>query len=157
MEKRDLSPGDYQALAEFRYQIRRFLHFSESAVRSEGINPQHHQLLLAIKGIPGTLDPTISRLAERLHLRHHSAVELANRLTARGLIRKRQDKHDRRRVLLEITSRGERVLRNLSLVHRAQLESVGSDLIQALEKLLKDNKGRNEESRSGKSHIKRTR
>ena len=157
MKERELTTTDYQALAEFRYQIRRFLHFSEQAARSEGINPQHHQLLLALKGIPDNLEPTITQLAERLHLRHHSAVELTNRLTSRGLIRKRQHKEDRRRVLLEITPRGERVLRNLSLIHRAQLESMGVDLIGALQKILTENEGRNEESRSWKSHIKRTR
>jgi DNA-binding MarR family transcriptional regulator len=153
----ELTAADYQALAEFRYQIRRFLHFSEKAARRESINPQHHQLLLALKGIPDDVDPTISQIAERLHIRHHSAVELTNRLTKSGLIRKRQDSRDRRRVLLEISARGERILRNLSLIHRAQLESVGTDLIQALQRLLKQNEGLSEKKRSRKGHIKRTR
>jgi DNA-binding MarR family transcriptional regulator len=157
VEQRDLTITDYQALAEFRYQIRRFLHFSEEAARSDGVNPQHHQLLLALKGIPDNVEPTITHLAERLHLRHHSAVELTNRLMARGLIRKREHKEDRRRVLLEITPRGERVLRNLSLIHTAQLESVGAELIGSLQKIVRVNEGRNEESRSRKSHNKRTR
>ena len=106
--RRDLTLADYRALAEFRYQIRRFIHFSERAARAAGLNPQHHQLLLAIKGHPVTTQPTVQDMAERLHIRHHSAVELTNRLTARGLIRKRQDPDDRRRVLLQITPRGKR-------------------------------------------------
>jgi DNA-binding MarR family transcriptional regulator len=81
---------------------------------------------------------------------------LTNRLTKSGLIRKRQDSRDRRRVLLEISARGERVLRNLSLIHRAQLESVGTDLTQALQRLLKANEGLNEK-KARKGHIKRTR
>jgi len=137
VNKDDLTAADYRALAEFRYQIRRFLHFSEKAARSSGINPQQHQALLALKGIPESVEPTISEIAERLRIRHHSAVELTNRLTRRGMIRKRRDGADRRRVLLEITPRGQLVLRNLSLTHRAQLESVGRDLIRALRKLLK--------------------
>jgi len=132
---RTLTAADYRALAEFRYQIRQFLHFSEKAGRSAGLNPQHHQLLLALKGIPKGLQPSINEIARRLHLRHHSVVELTNRLTARGLIRKRPDSSDRRRVLLEITARGEAVLRKLSLLHRAQLEFLGRDLIKALQKL----------------------
>jgi len=151
-----LTEADYRALAEFRYQIRRFLHFSESAARSAGLNPQHHQLLLAVKGMPAGVPPTIKEIAKRLHLRHHSAVELSNRLTGRGLIRKRQDETDRRRVLLEITDRGEAVLRALSLIHRAQLQSVGQDLIRSLRKLLKDNEGLHEKTRSRKNDLERT-
>jgi DNA-binding MarR family transcriptional regulator len=133
----ELTADDYRALADFRYHIRRFLHFSEKAARASGLNPQHHQLLLALKGLPEDVTPTINVAADRLQIRHHSAVELTNRLTARGLLRKRQDATDRRRVLLEITARGEAVLRKLSLIHRAQLESVGQDLIRALQELLK--------------------
>src|SRR5262245_37368644 len=101
MTRRTLTVDDYQALAEFRYHIRRFLHFSEKAARAERLNPQHHQLLLALKGMPKGTPPTINEIAKRLHIRHHSAVGLTNRLSARGLIRKRQDAEDRRRVLLQ--------------------------------------------------------
>jgi len=155
--RRDLTLDDYRALAEFRYQIRRFIHFSECAARSAGLNPQHHQLLLAIKGNPGDNRPTVQDMAERLHIRHHSAVELTNRLTARGMIRKRQDPGDRRRVLLEITPGGEAVLRKLSFIHRTQLESAGKDLIRSLQKLLRDNEGLHDKTRSGKGNLKRTR
>jgi len=59
VKKDDLTADDYSALAEFRFQIRRFLHFSEEAARANGINPQHHQLLLAIKGLPENVQPTV--------------------------------------------------------------------------------------------------
>jgi DNA-binding MarR family transcriptional regulator len=148
---------DYRALAEFRYQIRRFLHYSEGAARAAGRSPQHHQLLLAVKGIPAGVRPTINEVAARLHIRHHSAVELTNRLTARRLIRKRQDDSDRRRVLLEITPFGEALLRKLSVIHHAQLQSAGKDLIRSLEELLTHNEGLHETTRSRKNNNKRTR
>jgi DNA-binding MarR family transcriptional regulator len=152
-----LTVEDYRSLAEFRYQIRRFLYFSEGAARSAGVSPQHHQLLLAVRGLPEARPPTIHEIAERLHIRHHSAVELTNRLTRRGFIRKQQDRLDGRRVLLVITPRGEAVLRKLSLIHRAQLESVGRDLIGSLQKLLKKNERLHENTRSRKNNRKRTR
>jgi DNA-binding MarR family transcriptional regulator len=152
-----LTAEDYRALAEFRHQIRRFLHFSESAARSRGLSPQHHQLLLTVRGLPAEVQPTINEVAARLRIRHHSAVGLTDRLHDRGLLRKRQDEADRRRVLLEITPEGEAVLRALSLVHRAQLQSVGKDLIRSLQKLLRENEGLHENTRSGKNDHKRAR
>ncbi len=132
---RDLTAKDYRALAEFRYQIRRFIYFSERAARNAGLNPQQHQLLLVLKGLPKDVEPNVGEIADRLFIRHHSAVELTDRLTERNLLRKRQSRHDRRRVLLEITAEGEAVLSKLSLIHRAQLKSVGAELIKALRKL----------------------
>jgi DNA-binding MarR family transcriptional regulator len=138
---RKLTTGDYRSLAEFRFQIRRFLHFSESAARSAGLNPQQHQLLLVLKGLPQGVEPNVGEIAERLLIRHHSAVELIDRLAERRLLRKRQSTEDRRRVLLDITSSGEAVLRRLSLSHRAQLKSVGADLVKALKKLQMNGSG----------------
>src|SRR4051794_36610454 len=77
---------DYQALAEFRYHIRRFIRFSESAARNAGIEPQQHQLLLAVKGLPEDVEPTIGEIANRLHVVHHSAVELVDRLEEQGMV-----------------------------------------------------------------------
>jgi DNA-binding MarR family transcriptional regulator len=132
---RELAAGDFRALAEFRFQIRRFLYFSESAARSAGLNPQQHQLLLILKGLPKGIEPNIGEVAQRLMVRHNSAVELIDRLAERRLLRKRPSTEDRRRVLLEITASGEAMLRKLSLIHRAQLKSVGTDLINSLKKL----------------------
>jgi DNA-binding MarR family transcriptional regulator len=143
-----LTAGDYRALAEFRYQIRRFFCFSESAARSAGLNPQQHQLLLALKGLPKGVEPNIGEIAQRLGVRHNSAVELTDRLTARQLLRKRHSREDHRRVLLDITASGEAILQKLSLIHRAQLEYVGAELFKALRKL--------QGSRSyGKSHSRK--
>ena len=157
MRSRALTVDDYRSLAEFRYQIRRFLYFSEGAARSVGISPQHHQLLLALRGLPEAIPPTVHEIAQRLQIRHHSAVELTNRLTRCGFIQKRRDHSDGRRVLLVITPRGEAVLRKLSLIHRAQLESAGRDLIGTLQKLLKKNERLHEKVRSRKNNFKRTR
>ncbi len=122
----------YRALAEFRYQIRRFLHFSEQAAREAGLEPQQHQLLLALKGLPAGMPATIGRLAERLQLQHHSVVGLADRLAEHGLVRRERATGDRREVILRLTPRGEAVLRRLSLCHREELRTTGPALIAAL-------------------------
>jgi DNA-binding MarR family transcriptional regulator len=124
---------DYKALATFRYEIRRFLNFSEQAVRTQNLEPQQHQALLAIKGLPHEVKVTIGVLAERLQIQHHSAVELSNRMEARGFIRRSRSQSDRREVLLQLTVRGEKLLRHLSLAHRAELRTAGPRLIEALE------------------------
>jgi DNA-binding MarR family transcriptional regulator len=94
----EITLADYRALADFRYQLRRFLHFSESAAREGGLEPQQHQLLLAVKGAPGGQPPTIGMLAERLQLRHHSTVELVDRMEDRKLVRRARAGEDRRQV-----------------------------------------------------------
>jgi len=128
----DLTLPEYRALAEFRYQIRRFLQFSAEAARAQGLEPQQHQLLLAIRGLPDTARPTIGEVAERLQIQHHSAVELVNRLSERGAIRREADGEDRRQVLLRLTSQGEALLRGLSLEHHRELETTGPVLAKAL-------------------------
>jgi DNA-binding MarR family transcriptional regulator len=132
MGTRKLKDGDYKALAEFRYQIRRFLHFSEQAARAAGLEPQQHQLLLSIKGLPLGKKPTVGVLAERMQLAHHSTVELIDRLEERGLVERRRDETDRRQVLVQITAAGEEILAELSLHHFDELGSVGPTLVQVL-------------------------
>jgi DNA-binding MarR family transcriptional regulator len=131
----DLSPADYQALAEFRYQLRRFLHFSEQEARAAGLEPQQHQKLLAIKGLPADKAASVGELAERLQLQHHSTVELINRMSERGLLERRRDTDDQRRVLISLTVYGEELLRKLSLLHRVELRTTGPALVQALHTL----------------------
>ncbi len=127
---------DYRALAEFRFQIRKFLSFSEAAARKAGLEPQQHHLLLALKGTaPGT-EPTVGELATRLHTRHHSIVELIDRLEARQLVSRRRSLQDRRQVRIELTLEGERILEALSVQHRAELETAGPALLDALSALL---------------------
>lgn len=124
---------DYQALAVLRYEIRRFLNFSEQAARAAGLEPQQHQALLALKGLPRSKNATVGVLAERLQIQPHSAVELIDRLEARGLVRRARSTADRREVLLRPTLQGERLLRELSRAHRAELKSAGPTLLRALE------------------------
>jgi DNA-binding MarR family transcriptional regulator len=135
MEK-SLTSADYASLAELRYQIRRFLHFSEQASRVAGLEPRQHQLMLALKGLPTDVRPRIGELAERLQVRHHSAVELVNRLAAGGYVRRHRGGEDGREVLLSLTPKGEKVLRDLSLHHRAELRMRGPALIEALRRVI---------------------
>jgi len=132
--KHSLTLADYEALAELRHQIRRFLHFSEEASRRVGLEPHQHQLMLALKGLPTGARPRIGELAERLQIRHHSAVELVDRLATRGYVLRRPGGEDRREVLLGLTPKGEKVLRELSLHHRNELRSQGPALIAALKR-----------------------
>src|SRR5450631_1465596 len=97
-----LSQLDYQSLAELQHQIRRFLHFSENAARRAGLEPRQHQLMLALKGLPEGVRPCIGELAERLQIQHHSTVELVNRLSAGGYVRRVQAEQDRREVWLSL-------------------------------------------------------
>jgi len=123
---------DYAALADFRYEIRRFLNFSEQAARAAGIEPQQHQALLAIKGRPAGFPTTVGVLAERLQVRHHSAAELSRRLEARGWIRRSRSGPDRREVQLHLTSRAEKLLGKLSLAHQDELRGIEPRLARAL-------------------------
>lgn len=130
--EREISTGEYQALAEFRYQLRRFLRFSEEAARSVGLEPQQHQLLLALKGLPDGHAATVGELAERLQIQHHSTVELINRMAERDLIERTRDESDQRRVNINLTRKGEEVLRKLSLLHHEELRTTGPALVRAL-------------------------
>lgn len=140
MEKK-LTPKDYQSLSEFRRLIRRFVHFSEEAARSAGLEPKQHQVLLALKGLPRGVRPRIMEIADRLQIQHHSAVELVNRLAAGGFVRRQRAAEDRREVLLYLTPHGERILQQLSLDHREELRSQGPELLRSLQQLLNDVKG----------------
>lgn len=135
-EHPDLSPREYQALAEFRYQLREFLSFSEQAARAGGLEPQQHQLLLALKGAQGQGKVTIGDLAERLKIQHHSTVELINRMVERDLVQRCRDEQDQRRVLVILTRHGEEVLRRLSLLHRTELRLAGPALVRALQAII---------------------
>jgi len=130
-----MNSRDYRTLAEFRYQIRKFLAFSETAAMEHGLNGQQHQLLLAIKGLPEDTAPSIGVLAERLHLRHHTTVELVDRLCERGCIKREVSTTDRRHVHLRITARGDKLLRKLTAIHEKELQSSGPVLLKTLHKL----------------------
>ncbi|MGA7670798.1 MAG: MarR family transcriptional regulator [Nitrolancea sp.] len=133
-----INDEDYRRLAEFRYQIRRFLNFSTLAAREAGIEPRQHQLLLALRGLPFETQPTIGELGERLQLHHNTTVELINRLEARGFVRRRKSDHDRRKVFIDVTPEGDAMLLELSRHHLRELRSIGPELVRALERLTDD-------------------
>ena len=133
----DLSPAEYRALAQFRYQIRRYLHFSEEQARRYGLEPQQHQLLLAIKGLPEDVQPTIGELAGRMQLKHHSMVELVDRLENHGYVTRISGRDDRRQVIVHLSRAGSRVLHQLSVAHRNELDTAGPALSAALRSLRK--------------------
>ena len=134
--RKDISAADYRRLAEFRFRIRQFLHFTEEAARAQGIEPQQHQLMLAIRGLPVGARPTVATISDRLRLRHHSTVELIDRLEKQGAVARQHSEQDRREVLLRLTPRGQDQLRRLTVSIWSQLQVEGAALSDSLRKLL---------------------
>jgi DNA-binding MarR family transcriptional regulator len=130
----ELSKADYEALAAFRFALRRFIAFSDAAIRETGVTPQQHQALLAIKASRDE-SLTVGALAEALLLQHHSGGELADRLEAARLVARHHDPEDRRRVLLTLTPEAERLLAGLASVHLRELSAMRPMLLQALKGL----------------------
>ncbi|HZR49102.1 MAG TPA: MarR family winged helix-turn-helix transcriptional regulator [Streptosporangiaceae bacterium] len=112
---------DYENLLEFRTSLRKFLHWSETKARGAGLTPAQHQLLLAVKGHPGSDPPTVGELADHLLLRHHSTVELIDRAVAAGLVQRARDDGDGRVIRIRLTAEGEERLRQLSTAHLDEL------------------------------------
>src|SRR5258708_7834016 len=133
-----LKISDYQALAEFRFQIRKFLHFSERAVQAAGLERGQSQVMLAIKGMPAAVRPRVRELATRMQIQHHSAVELINRLEAGGYVRRERAQEDKREVLLALTPKGEHLLAELALHHHEELCTAAPGLVAALRRLTKN-------------------
>jgi DNA-binding MarR family transcriptional regulator len=129
---------NYKSMAELRYQIRRFLRFSENAARQAGIEPQQHQLLLAVRGLPDGVKPTIGVLAERMQLQHHSTVELIDRLVERNFLFRLRSTDDKRQVLVKLTHDGEEFLQRLSLYHLQELQSAGPTFVNVLQSLIQE-------------------
>lgn len=141
---RPLSEPEYLALGEFRYQLRRFLRNMEEANRLLGANPQQYQLVLAIKGLPHDLAPTISHLAERMQLNHNSMVELVDRCEEHNLLRRTRSATDRRQVTLSILPEGEALLRKLGVAARQELRDTGPMLVEAILRLTGDGRAAKE-------------
>lgn len=141
-KSRALLEAEYMALAEFRYQLRRFLRHMEDEVRQLGVNPQQYQVILAIKGLPQEQVPTISRIAERMQLNHNSTVELVDRCEERGLLKRARSGSDRRQVTLMITQEGDAMLRRLGSAARQELRSIGPMLVDSVIRLTQQNEGR---------------
>jgi DNA-binding MarR family transcriptional regulator len=142
--------GEYRALARFRRGLRAFLHFSEEAARAAGLTPAQHQLLLAVKGRDGGQAPSIGELADWLKLRHHSTVELIDRVVATGLAERRADPDDGRCQRIVLTPRGDEKLAGLSALHREELRRFREETLAHLESLAGgDGAGVGSGSRSG--------
>lgn len=132
---RPISKKEYEMLATFRYALRQFLRFSETAARQAGITPQQHQAILAIAGSPDQDQITVSELAERLQIRHHSAVGLVDRLAAQDLVTRVPGEADKREVYISLTPQGKDILAQLSAAHRQELRHIGPQLHLLLEQL----------------------
>ncbi len=131
---------DYRALAAFRYEIRRFLAFSERAARGAGIEPQQHQALLATVGLPAGQRPTIGTIAERLCVEHHTTVAIVDKLVERQFAVRERSETDKREVLVRVTDEGLQLLKELSRMHREQLGSVAPDMVAALSTVLESSR-----------------
>ncbi len=132
LKKSKVQAVDYQALAEFRFELRKFLAFSEAAAQLEGLTPQHHQALLTIKGFSSHEAISIGELAGFLLIRHHTAVELVDRMTKLGLLSRLVDNEDGRRALVKLTREGEKRLRKLSKIHVKEISAISSTLTRIM-------------------------
>jgi DNA-binding MarR family transcriptional regulator len=135
-EPAPLTRAQMRRLAEFRFQLRKFLHFSSLAAGAAGLRSQQYQLLQCVWGMPEELDPTIANVAARMLLKHNSAVELVDRTIEQGLLRRCPDPTDHRRILLRMTPHGEQLLASLAAWHVRELEETGPELIRALRRVL---------------------
>jgi DNA-binding MarR family transcriptional regulator len=135
-EPAPLTRAQMRRLAEFRFQLRKFLHFSSLAAGAAGIRAQQYQLLQCVWGMPEELDPTIANVAARMLLKHNSAVELVDRTIEQGLLRRCPDPTDHRRILLRMTPLGEKLLGSLAAWHLRELEETGPELIRSLRRVL---------------------
>lgn len=131
-----ISSAEYQAMAELRYHIRLFLREGDAAARSAGLEPQQYLLLLAIRGLPAGAPAKIQALADSLLIKHHSTVELVDRLEEHGYVRRTRSKEDRRQVLVSLLPKGQRVLERVVQQRISEVRAGGNQLIRAIDALL---------------------
>jgi len=146
-----ITDGEYRALAELRYRIRRFLQEGDATALQAGLEPQQYLLLLAVRGMPEGQEATIRPLAERLSLRHHSTVELIDRMEARGYVRRTRGREDRRQVLVSLQPRGEKLLEQVVEQRIIELRSNGRALVETIDALLEHKQARRKRQRAQKS------
>jgi DNA-binding MarR family transcriptional regulator len=132
----EIKTEQYRALAELRHQIRQFLSEGDRAARGAGLEPQQYLLLLMIRGLPDGMAATIRTLADRLTLKHHSVVELVDRLEGNGYVRRTRARDDRRNVIVSLLPRGERMLEEVARQRINELRSNGHELVRAIDRLL---------------------
>ena len=138
---KEITTAEYQALAELRYLIRKFVREGDAVAQTAGLEPQQYLLLLAIRGLPQGEEATIRALADRLALKHHSAVELIDRLEAHGYVRRSRNRDDRRRVLVSLLPRGEKLLEQVAQQRVGELRASGAALANAIAALLENGHG----------------
>src|SRR2546425_13075012 len=134
----EITTAEYRALAELRYLIRKFVGEGDAAARAAGLEPQQYLLLLALRGLPEGVEATIRTLADRLALKHHSAVELVDRLEAHAYVRRSRSRDDRRRVLVTLLPRGEKLLEQVARNRIGELRASGAALVNAIGALLEN-------------------
>jgi DNA-binding MarR family transcriptional regulator len=131
-----ITTDEYRGLAELRHRIRQFLHDGDVVTRAAGLGPQQYLMLLTIRGLPEGEESTIRTLAERVALKHHSAVELIDRLEGRGYVRRNRSRDDRRRVIVSLLPLGERILEEVARHRISELRSNGHQLVRVIGRLL---------------------
>src|SRR3981189_43692 len=132
----EITTAEYRALAELRYRIRKFVGEGDAVARAAGLEPQQYLLLLALRGLPEGVEATIRTVADRLALKHHSMVELIDRLEVHGYVRRSRSRDDRRRVLVSLLPRGEKLLEQVARHRISELRSGGAALVKAISALL---------------------
>jgi len=156
--KEIISEHQYQALAELRYRIRRFLQEGDTKAKQAGLEPQQYLLLLTIRGLPAGKEASIRALAERLSLRHHSTVELIDRMEARGYVKRLRGREDRRQVLITLQPRAEKLLEKVVEQRIIELRANGRALVQAISALLETRRRTSIKQRTGRNRtVARTR
>jgi DNA-binding MarR family transcriptional regulator len=145
-----ITAQEYQALAELRYRIRKFVREGDAVANASGLEPQQYLLLLTIRGMPEGQEATVSNLAERLALKHHSVVELIDRLETHGYVRRTRSREDRRSVLVSLLPRGEKMLEEVAQHRISELRATGATLVNAISSLLENGRGPKDKEESGR-------
>jgi len=146
----EITTDEYRALAELRHRIRHFLREGDAVAQAAGLEPQQYLLMLTVRGLPAGEEATIRTLAERLALKHHSVVELIDRLEMHGHVRRTRGRDDRRRVLVSLLPRGERLLEQVARHRIGELRSNGHELVRAIDQLLEKPPQANHKNHSGR-------
>ena len=133
-----ITAAEYRALAQLRFLIRKFVGGGDAVARKAGLEPQQYQLLLCIRGMPAAEDATIRALADRLNLKHHSAVELIDRSEQHGYVRRSRSREDRRRVLVTLQPGGLKLLEKVASHRIGELRATGAAFVEAISLLLED-------------------
>ena len=150
-----VATSDYRALAALRYLLRQFLREADAAAHRAGLEPQQFQLLLALRGLPESAEPTVQTLAERLALKHNTTVELIDRMEKHGYVTRTRKEDDRRAVLVTFLPEGERLLEQVARQRLTEVRAGGAALVNAMNSLLGRNHIRRQATRSSKRHLPR--